>query len=260
MAGRDSISITQRIGGNRALVLGVILVILVIFTVESYVLSAFGVERGGDEFVRFTVSGRVVSISAAKYQAGIQHWQQFQRGIGAVTGELRGSSEEYLEDLMLAERAREAGIVIPDGAVREFVLHFPLFRNARGDFEAATFDKALLERFGRLTPRVFEEQARLHLLVDVLRNLYARTGLQISDDDAFRRWKSDSPKVSVAYAWFPVAPVREGMKESDLATGEVEEFWKNSLVQRRHRTPRRFAFEAGLRAAMGFRFLFFVGA
>ena len=245
MARKEAVSWTQRLGGNRALVLGVVLVILVLFTVESYVFPAFGFgNRAEQEYVRFTIGGRAVSLSGAKYQSGITDWQFFQRGIGAVTGVMRGTSEEYLEDLMLAERAREAGIVVPDGAVREFVLNFPTFKNARGDFESGTFDASLASHFGRLTPRAFEDQVRAHLLVDHLRNLYARSMLQVSDDEAYRRWKSDSPKVAVAYTWFPVAPVRAAIGPGDLKAGELEEFWKNSIVQLRHRTPRKFAFEA----------------
>jgi hypothetical protein len=244
MAAKEPASWTTRLGGNRALVLGLVILLLVLFTVDAYVLPAFGVGGSGEDHVRFLVGGRTVSLGQGRFQATLQDWQRYQQGVRLTTGIPRGQPSELLEDLMIAELARDAGLSIPDEAVRSFVRNHPLFQDARGEFSARKFDDALATHYGGLAPRAFEDQVRLHLLVDHFRKVYAASFLQVADEDVFRKWKADHPKVAVAYTWAPVGPVRDAMGPSDLEEGAVEEYWKSSLVQRRHILPRRFTFTA----------------
>src|SRR5262245_5544754 len=112
---KESVTWTQRIGGNRALVLVIMILILVLFTVEGFVLPSFGVGARNGAFVQFTVNGRVVAFDKSHYDNLIGDWQKYQMGETLYTGRPRGGPEEFLGDLMLAELAKDSGIVVTDG-------------------------------------------------------------------------------------------------------------------------------------------------
>jgi hypothetical protein len=241
---QQSVSWTQRIGGNRTLVLGIIITILVVFTVETYIVQAFGIGGRGGEYVRFTVNGRAVAMDEGRYKALQSDWHRYQQGLGRLTGRQRGGNEDFLMDLMLAEMARDAGLSVPDATLREYIKINPLFADSSGEFDAAKFEAALKEQYGGLRTKAFEEQARNALLVAHFVTLYDQAYRIVNDDEAWARWKGDSPKVGVAYTWAGTSAIRAGMKVEDLTAGEVEEFWKGAAVKARHRLPPRYEFEA----------------
>ncbi len=136
---KEPASWTQRIGGNRALVLGIMISMLVLFTVDYYVVQALGVGGRGGDHVRFTVNGRAVAIDQGRYQAQMADWQRFQTGQALFTGRPRGGSEDFLMDLMLAELARDAGLSVPDATLRDFIRINPLFSDGSGEFDPKRF-------------------------------------------------------------------------------------------------------------------------
>ncbi len=239
---KESVTWTQRIGGNKALVLVVMILILVLFTVEGFVLPSFGVGTHGSDFVKFTVNGRPVIIDKSHYDNLIGDWQKYQMGESFYTGRPRGGPDEFLGDVMMAELAKDAGLSVTDGTLREYIQS--QFQDSGGEFDPKAFDRALQERFGGLRPRAYEEQVRLSLLVDHLKRLYLEANSPTDESEAYKRWKGDYPKIEVAYAWQPTAPIRAGMKVEDLKPEEIEAYWKGLSVQDRHKLPRRYVFEA----------------
>ena len=245
MAKNDSQSLTQRIGGNRTIVLGIIIVMLVLFTVETYITPAMGVGGRGSEFVKFTVNGRTVVYGIQQYQNLYADWAKFQSGQSLATGRGRGGSrEEFYEDLMVAELARDAGLAITDETLKEFIRTHPLFSGTAGSFDAKTFEEAREKYFGGLAIRSFEVEARRFILVDHYTKIYAHSFLAITDGECWQRWKGDHPRVEIACAWQPVEPLRDAMKVGDLKEEEIETFWKDPAVQNRHMKPTLHAFEA----------------
>lgn len=252
MAKQDSVSITTRLGGNRTLVLLIVISMLLLFTVDTFIVPALG--GGGSrapDYVRYTVGGRRVELSMEKFQSAYGDWQKFQAGQTMLSGRPRqGGTEEFLADLMIGSLAAEAGVSVPDDTVREFIATHPLFQDRSGDFDRAVYAEARKRFFNDIPERAFEQEARRHLLVDHYTKIYANSFMAVGDDECWQRWKANHPKVEVAYAWQPVAPVREGMKPEDVAEADLEAFWKDPAVQTRHRTQDRRAFEAAaVRAA-----------
>src|SRR5688572_10425256 len=242
---KETVSWTQRIGGNRTLVLAVVISILVLFTVETYVVQAFGAGGGrGSGYVRFTVNGRAVELDAGNYQSLMSDWRKFQTGQGMFTGRPRGGSEDFLMDLMLSEMARDAGLAVTDATLREYIRINPLFADASGDFDPAKYEEALKGPFGGLRARAFEEQARLSLLVSHFVSLYDQAYRIVNDEDAWKRWKADYPKVGVVFTWAATSTLRSSMKVADLKPEEIDSYWKNAPVQDRHRLKPRYVFEA----------------
>jgi hypothetical protein len=239
---KESVTWTQRIGGNKALVLVVMILILILFTVEGFVLPSFGVGNKAGDFVRFTVNGRAVILDKSHYDNLIGDWQKYQMGESNYTRGPRGGPDEFLNDVMLAELAKDAGLSVTDGSLREFIQS--QFEDSSGEFDPKAFDRALQERYGGMRPRAYEEQVRLALLIDHLKRLYVDANCPADEGESYKRWKGDYPKIEVAYAWKPVAPIRAGMKVEDLKPEEVEAYWRNLAVQDRHKLPRRVAFEA----------------
>ncbi len=244
MQKKDDRSLTQRIGGNRTIVLGIMIVMLCLFTVDYYIPQALGLGKQESEYVKFVLGGRTVTLAQGRYQTQLGSWQQFQTGQARLTGQQRGGASEYLEDLMLAEMARDAGIVITDDTLRGFIQANPLFTDSRGEFDPKGFDRARASVFGGMTTRAYEEQARVYLLVDHYRKLYGNSFLTVSDEEAYRKWKADAPRIGISYTGLPVAPVRERLSPADVKPEDVEAYWSNSIVQNRHKQARRFAFDA----------------
>ena len=246
MAKQDSLSFTQRLGGNRTIVLGIVILMLILFTVDLYVVPALG--GGGsraEDYVRFTVNGKQTTITFEKYTSDLADWQRFQSGQSRLTGRpLAAASDEFLQDLMVAGLARGAGLSIPDDSVREFIRTHPLFQDGNGDFDPAAFAKYRKEIYGDLPEKAFEKEARRHLLVDHYTKIYANAFLAVGDAECFQRWKAAHPKVEITFAWQPVASLREGMKEADLPAGEIDTYWKDPAVQNRHKTLDRRSFQA----------------
>ncbi|MHC4821262.1 MAG: SurA N-terminal domain-containing protein, partial [Planctomycetota bacterium] len=201
-------------------------------------MSIFGTP-GGDEHVRFTVSGRTVSINQIDHQRMFQNWHNFQsRWRGRV------AQEDFLTDLMLAELATEAGIKVTDGALREWIATRPFFQDLQGNFDAELFDIAMDQNFGGMHPAQFESEARRFLLIDSYQKMFGSTAILVSDQEAWERWKGDHPKVAVDYAWLPVSEVRATLKAEDVTDAELENHWKNQRVKNRHRLERRYGFDA----------------
>jgi hypothetical protein len=239
---KPSQTLTQRIGGNKTLVLGVMIFMLVIFTVASDVMPAFGMRSRGADYLTFTVNGRTVSMPLHVYDGKFTDWLKYQNGIGRG----RGGSAAFLEELMLAEMGRDAGLTVTDGTLLEAIRANRAFHDFSGEFDDKTFLDVLTKGFGGLTRRAFEEQLRFSLLVDHVRRLYVEASGSVDDEEVFRRWRGNYPKVEVAFAWKPVGPVRETMKAGDLKDAEIEAYWKSPGVQDRHRLPKRFSFEAAV--------------
>jgi hypothetical protein len=241
---KESVSWTQRIGGNRTLVLAVVISILILFTVETYVVQAIGVGKRSSGFVRFTVNGRVVTMDQGSYQSLMSDWQRFQQGQARFTGRQRGGQQDFLSDLMLAELAHDAGLSIPDATLREYIRINPLFADSSGEFDPKRFDEALKGPFGGLRPKAFEEQGRLALLVTHFVTLYDEAYRIVNDEEAWKRWKGDYPKIGIAYTWSATSVIRSAMKTADLKPEEIEAYWKGTSVQDRHRLKPRYQFEA----------------
>ncbi len=245
MARKQEPSLTRKIGGNRAIVLGIIIVMLVLFTVDLYVLPALGVSSRAGDYIKFTVNGREVTCGWEKYQAGMGDWQRFQLGQSMLSGAPRGTAmEDFLEDLMLGEIARDAGVAITDETLAEFLRTNPLFQGSGGEFETKAYEEALRKNYQGISSRAFEDEARRYLLLDHFRKVYFHSFLAITDEECWKRWKGEHPKVAVAYAWQGVGTIREALKPEDVKDEEVEATWKDPAVQGRHRTPPRRAFEA----------------
>lgn len=243
MARQASPSFTQRIGGNRAIVLVIMIVMLVLFTVDLYVLPALGVSSRSGDFVIFTVNGRRVSVTREKFTASMAEWQKFVQGI--TGGRIGGAGmEAYIELLMLEELARDAGIAIPDETLSEFLRHQEAFQGSGGEFDPKVFEEVLGRAFGGMSARSYEEEARRYLLLNHFRSLYLNASTAVSEEECWRKWKGEHPRLAVAYAWQPTGPIREGMKVADLKDEEVEAFWKDPGVQGRHKIPPKRAFEA----------------
>jgi hypothetical protein len=235
----------QRIGGNRTLVLVVMVSMLCLFTVDMYIMPALGVGGPSAEgYVRFTVNGRTVSHDRGRFETLAADWHRFQLVHGGMERRRRGGGNDFLADLMLAELAKDAGVVVTDGALRKFLEEHPLFTDANGKFDGNLFEKARMDRFGGMKARAFEEEARRHLLVHHYMKIYSNTFLVVNDEEVYRRWKADYPKVSVVYAWSPVSAARDALDEASVREEDVKAFWSAAGVQDRHRLEPRFAFEA----------------
>jgi hypothetical protein len=239
---KESASLTQRIGGNRTLVLGIMILMLVLFTVDYYVLPSLGLGVKDREYVVFQVNGRTVSLLASRFQTQFSDWLKFQNGVGMG----RGGRSVFLEELMLAELGRESGLTVTDGLLREALRSIPIFHDFSGEYDDKTFVEALANRFGGLSRRGFEDQMRFSLLVDHVRRFYRDANGATDDEEAYRRWKLNFPKIEIAYAWKAVGPIREGMKVEDVKPEEIASYWKDAGVQDRHRLPKRYAFEAAV--------------
>jgi hypothetical protein len=151
--------------------------------------------------------------------------------------------EGFLRDAMTAEIARDAGMAIPDATLREFIRG--LFLGQGGEFDAALFEKARAKQFSGMSVHAFEDQARQYLLVDhFIRKVYAPPDLTVTEGDVYGKWKAENPKVAVAYAWAPVAPVRATLQAGDVKPEELETYWKDPSVQKRHEVPVKRTFEA----------------
>jgi len=243
MAKKDYGSLAQKMASNRLITLGIVVILLLIFALPMSVFDTIG-GGGPGEGARFrTPSGRTVVVSAARFQNLYSDWNRcsiFRRR----QAQDQKPMEVFLTDLMLHEMAVDAGIVITDGTLREFIEHFPLFTDRSEAFDPDAFDSALATYFGGVSVRSFEEQARRFLTVDHYYKMYATSFLMVGDGDAYEQWKGDHPKLIAAYAWQPVAPVRESLDPASVTDADLELFWQNPRVQDRHRVPVRFAFDA----------------
>jgi hypothetical protein len=256
MADNEPRNLTQRLGRNRTLLLAVVVVIIITFTVASDIGPAlFG--STGDTALEFSVEGRAVRVSGLEFESGFRDWSVFHRGrvqSGMRNGtiDIRQARQmiedldqaSYTRDLMLEQLATQAGIVIPDATLREFVATRSEFADATGAFDPARFRAELKETYQGMNVRAYEQQARRFLAADHYHKLYANAFFLVTDDEAHARWRTEHPKVKVRFAYQPVSPIRAELKPEDVKQEDLDRHWRDAAVKDRHRIPPRWQVEA----------------
>lgn len=181
------------------LMLGLMLFVLVIFTVPGELMNLFTSNPSADVYMSWNspADGREV-----------YDWRSFtlvRRELGEFAGSQGGqraqiSDQDVVEALLMSSLARSSGVAVTDEDLREFLV------DAFGGGQAAVADSSyrLFLRQRGLTPAQFEAILRRRLLEDRFRSLL-RAGVGLPEPDALEAvWKENHPEYAFEYVVQPV--------------------------------------------------------
>ncbi len=203
-------------------------IVIAVFILFVFVDFGSGVPRGTDSQAAAWVGDEEISFNevASAYR---QMEESYRESLGGnFTPELARQLqlplrvlESLVNERVLLDEARRAGLEVTDEELRQAVLEIPSFRSAPGTFVGRETYAQVLRTSGQ-TPEAFEARLRQQLLIEKLRTVLAQN-IFISDQEVGERHREDSERAKIRFVRLAARPF-EG--EVEVSPAEVEAYFE----------------------------------
>lgn len=208
----DSKSPVIKIGGY--VIIGFFTLIIII----SFGVPDFVSKMGEDENVAATVNGeKIYRIDFLRYR---------DRVAGRIPDANKKEMQRYILDdlisrVMVIQKAREIGIVIPDDRIKENIKAIPAFQDKTGSFDKSILDSYLTYNHQSLND--FYNLVREELVIDELRRMIA-TGVDAAPDDIVTEYAIENSKIRIKYCFISNSDLKKNnMKSIEASKDAVDQ-------------------------------------
>lgn len=134
---------------------------------------------------------------------------------------------ELIEQTLLAQEARRAGVEVTPLEMRMHAAQIPAFQDASGRFDPEAYKRVLAAR--RMTPAQYEEELGSQLLREKMFQLVSAPAW-VDPDEALRRFNFAREKRDVNYIFVPAARFEPDVKVSDKEISEWYDSHKENFA------------------------------
>ena len=203
------------------------------FVVAVFLLLVFvdwgtGRNRGGGSSAAIRVGD--LSMNEAEFLQRVRRTEdRFRQMYGDQWEQLRGriniaeqTAAQIIQQELLAEEARKAGLTVTEKELQEKILSIPTFTREDGTFVGSDLYARILRANG-MTPEQFEEDLRTEILTDKLRRLL-EDGIVVTDREAEEQLRKEKESASFDAIFVRTAQLLDKVTVSD---DEVKAYYES---------------------------------
>jgi peptidyl-prolyl cis-trans isomerase D len=201
-------------------------VVAILFGLVFFQWGGYSRRQTRDTDAAATVGGE--SISYGEFQREYQNLEarfrdafgeRYNSDIAKQFNLPKRALDQLIDRRIMLREARNVGLTVTDGEVREAILELGVFKDESGRFIGTEAYNRLL-RANRMTADEFESAKRDDVLLDKLNGVLAETSF-ISDSEVEQAYRDETERVKIRYVELPATQVGE----VEVEAAEVESYF-----------------------------------